>query len=166
MIKDQNRIFIKILILMPYLAVLYILQSTVFTHLTIFGAKPMILPLAVCGVALFLGRVDGGVVGLFAGMLMDLSFNQATVHFTLILTFTGLLVGVLSDTVLVQGFPSYLLASAAALVICSASQLLALVVLRGAPVALLTGIAVRQTLSSLIFTFPMYYISRFLCRVM
>ncbi len=166
MMRERSRVLIKLLILAPYLAVLYILQSTLLTHLPIFGTTPMIMPLAVCGVALFLGRVDGGVTGLFAGMLMDLACNQATIHFTLVLTLTGLLVGILSDTVLVQGFPSYLLTAAAALAVCSASQVFALAVLRGAPIALLSGIAVRQTLSSLIFTFPFYYISRFLCRVM
>ena len=157
---------LRIIILTPYLALLYIFQSTVFTHLTVFGAKPLILPLAVAGVALFRGRVDGGIFGLFAGILMDLAYNQNTIQFTLILALTGLLLGILSDTVIVQSFPSYLLICFLELAVCSAFQMLSLMVLRGAPASLLTGIAIRQSLATLIFTFPMYYISRFLCRVM
>lgn len=162
----KRRVAVKIFILGPYLVLLYILQATVFTHISLFGAKPLILPLATVGVALFGGCVEGGVFGLFAGMLMDLACNQPTVEFTLILTFTGLLLGALSDTALVQGFPSFLLSAVLDLVLCSAFQLLILAVVNGAPPMLLLGIALRQCLSSLVFAIPFYYISRFLSRIM
>lgn len=166
MSERKRRVAVKIFILGPYLVLLYILQATVFPKITIFGAKPMILPLAAVGVALFGGSVEGGVFGLFSGMLMDLAYNQPTVEFTLILTFTGLLLGALSDTALVQGFPSYLLSAALELALCSAFQVLILAVLNGAPPTLLLGIALRQCLSSLVFVIPFYYISRFLSRIM
>ncbi len=166
MTRNKHRTLVKVLILAPYLILLYILQSTVFTHLTLFGAKPLILPLAVVGVALYGGHAEGGVFGLFAGMLMDLSYNQPTVEFTLILTLTGLVLGILSDTALVQGFPSFLVSAVLALLLCSAWQLLALAVLKGAPVAVIAGIALRQSLCSLVFAVPLYYMSRFLSRVM
>ncbi len=163
--NTKRRAAVKILILGPYLILLYILQSTVFTHIELFGAKPMLLPIAAAGMALFGGRIQGGVFGLFAGMLTDLSCNQPTVEFTLILTFSGLLIGVLSDTALVQGFPSFLLTAAAELAVCSAFQVVIPVVLRNAPPAVLAGIALRQCGSSLVFAIPFYYISRFLSRV-
>lgn len=165
MTKRKNKFIIKFLVYLPYLLLLYLLQSTVFTRLTIFGVKPLILPLAVVGTALFKGKVTGGVFGIFAGMLMDLSYNQPTVQFTLILTVTGILFGVLSDTVLVQGYPSYLLCSALQLLICSALQVLSFVVLSGAPLNSLIGTALTQSLVSLIFTVPLYYVTAFLNRV-
>lgn len=165
MTKRKNVTLIKALILAPYILLLYILQSTVFTHITLLGVKPLLLPLAAAGMALFLGSYGGGLFGLFAGILMDLACNQLTVEFTLLLTLTGLLIGLLSDTVLVQGFPSFLVCAAMQLLICSAFQVLAPVILRGAPVALTAGIAVDQCVYTLVFALPIYYISRFLSRV-
>lgn len=166
MTRTKHRTLVKILILTPYLILLYLLQATVFTRLTVFGAKPLLLPLAVAGVALFGGKAEGGVFGLFAGMLMDMACNQPTVQFTLLLTLTGLLVGFLSDTALVHGFPSFLICGALELLVCSAVQVFVLMVLRGAPFSVVAGIALRQCLSSLLFVIPFYYISRFLGRVM
>ena len=40
--NTKRRAAVKILILGPYLILLYILQSTVFTHIELFGAKPML----------------------------------------------------------------------------------------------------------------------------
>lgn len=162
---SKNRTLIKLLILAPYLIVLYILQSTVFTHLPLFGVKPLILPVAVVGVAIFQGRTDGGIFGIFAGMFMDMAYNQPTIQFTLILTLTGIFFGILSDTVLVQGFPSYLVCSALQLAICSACQVLSLVVINSVPLYPLLPTALNQTLYSLILTIPLYYISRFLARL-
>ncbi len=166
MARNKHRTLVKALILAPYLILLYILQSTVFTRLTLMGEKPLLLPMAVAGIALFLGRVDGGVFGLFAGMLTDLSYNQATVQFTLLLTLMGIFLGILSDTVLVQGFPSFLVSSVLELLLISAFQALSLVVLRGAPLSVTAAVGLRQSVYSLIFAIPVYYVSRFLCRVM
>lgn len=166
MARNKHRTLVKVLILAPYLILLYILQSTVFTRLTLMGEKPLLLPMAVAGIALFLGRVDGGVFGLFAGMLTDLSYNQATVQFTLLLTLMGIFLGILSDTVLVQGFPSFLVSSVLELLLISAFQALSLVVLRGAPLSVTAAVGLRQSVYSLIFAIPVYYVSRFLCRVM
>ena len=166
MTRTKHRTLVKLLILAPYLILLYLLQATVFTRLTVFGTKPLLLPLAAAGVALFGGKVEGGVFGLFAGMLTDMACNQPTVEFTLLLTLTGLLVGFLADTSLVQGFPSFLICGALELLACSAVQVFVLIVLRGAPFSVVAGIALRQCLSSLLFVIPFYYVSRFLGRVM
>ncbi len=165
MVKGKYATAVKLLILSPYLILIYILQSTVFTELTLFGAKPMLLAVAAVGIAIFRGRVEGGVFGLFAGMFMDMSYNQPTIEFTLILTFTGILLGALSDTVLVRGFPSYLLCSALQLVICSGAQLLVMAVTQSIPMPAMLPEALRQTAYSLILSLPFYYISRFLTRI-
>ncbi len=165
MARRKNGVLVKALILAPYLIILYLLQSTVFTRVELLGVKPLILPVAAAGIAFFCGRVEGGVFGLFAGILTDLSYNQLTVQFTLLLTLLGILVGLLADTVLVQGFPSCLLSCALVLVIISAYQVLSLVVLDGAPIALSAAVGLRQTLYSLIFSLPAYWFARFYFRV-
>ncbi len=163
--RRRAKIPVKLFILVPYLLLLYMLQAMVLPRMPVMGVKPLILPLAVAGLALFGGHVTGGAVGLAAGMLCDLSFNQPTVQFTIILTLTGLSLGVLSDTVLAQGFPSYFLCSLGALIVCAACQVVPLVLFHGASIAPLLATAVRQTLVSLIFTVPLYYVSRYIGRI-
>lgn len=163
--KQKYATAIKLLILSPYLILIYILQSTVFTSLTLFGVKPMLLPVAAVGIAIFRGRTEGGVFGLFAGIFMDMAYDQPTIEFTVILTLTGLLLGALSDTVLVRSFPSYFVCSALQLVICSACQILVMTVTASIPVALMLPTAIRQILYSLILSLPFYYVSRFLTRI-
>ncbi len=165
MLRRKNSAPVKALILAPYLLILYILQSTLFTHIELLGVKPLLLPVAAAGISLFCGRVEGGVFGLFAGILMDLSYNQLTVQFTLLLTFLGVLLGLLSDTVLVQGFPSFLLSCVLELALISVYQVLSAAVLHSAPMAAAAGVGLRQTAYSLLFSLPVYYFSRFYCRV-
>ena len=163
--NQKRRTVIKILIVVPYMLVLYILQSTVFTHITLFGVKPLIIPLSVVGAALFGGRTTGGVFGIFAGMLLDMSFNQATIQFTIILTLLGIFIGILSDTVLVKGFPSFFVSSLMALIVCSICEIFPRVFFDGLALLPLIDTGIRQTLYSLIFTIPFYYLTRFLSRV-
>ena len=164
--KSKNMAVIRVLILLPYLLILYILQSMVFTHLPLLGVKPMILPVAVAGASLFKGPVSGGVFGIFAGMLCDLSYNQPTIQFTIMLTLLGIAIGLLADTALVRGFPSFLLCSAIMLLACSLLQALPLTFFRGLKLAPLLDTGLRQTLYSLVFTIPLYYVSRFLSRIL
>jgi cell shape-determining protein MreD len=164
--KQKTKTVIKLLIIIPYLLLLYILQSMVLPHTSILGVKPLIFPLAVVGVSLFSGRVSGGMMGIICGMLCDLSFNQPTIQFTILLALVGIFFGMLSDTVLVQGFPSYLACSFGALVICSVCQMFQMIFFHGATFSALLDVCIRQTLASLLFTIPLYYSSRFISRLM
>jgi cell shape-determining protein MreD len=163
--KTRKKTIARIFIILPYLLVLYILQGTVLPHVRFFGMKPLILPLAVVGTALFDGKESGGTMGLFIGMLCDLSFNQPTVLYTLTLTAMGLIIGYLSDTVLITGFPTYLIVSAVSLLFFSFVQMFSLLFFMGQPFVALFDTAWRQTASSLILSLPMYYITRYISRV-
>ncbi len=155
----------RILIILPYLIALYILQSTVCPHLRLFGAKPLIIPLAAVGWALFGGRDEGAVMGLVMGILMDLSFNRAPILFTVTLTLVGLVSGYLIERVIVRGFPSYLAMSAAALLICALAETARPLLLGGQQFAPMAFMALRQLASSLLFAIPFYYLSRFMARL-
>lgn len=104
-------------------------------------------------------------MGIICGILCDLSFNEPAILFTLVLTFTGLVIGYLSDTVLITGFPSYLILSFICLVIFSFIQMFSPLFFMGQPFMSLFDTAWRQTAASLILTIPMYYITRFISRV-
>lgn len=51
------------------LLVVYLCEDLLFTHLTIFGLTPLLLPLALAAVAMFEGSVAGGGFGLAVGLL-------------------------------------------------------------------------------------------------
>lgn len=164
--KKQTAAPISMLILAPYLLVLYILQSMVFPHAIILGVKPFIMPIAVAGMALFGGYIPGGVFGVLAGILCDMSFNQPTIQFTIIFALLGLVLGFICDTFLVKSFPSFLFMSLLALVIVSACQIFPMLVFEHFSPAPLIKTALAQTVVSAVFSVPLYYIHRSLYRLM
>ena len=161
----SGRSFLKMLAYFGFLILLYILQAMVFPYLTIFGVKPLILPVAVMCASLFDGSVRGGVFGLGAGMLCDLSFNQPAIQFTLLLTVLGLTAGYLFNTVMSTGFPAFLICTAAALFICAMVQAFPIMVYQGAEFLPVLRVTAIQTLYSSVFTVPLYYTVRSISRI-
>ena len=147
-----------------FLLTVFVIQSLVFPYLIPLGIVPVILPLAVVGVAIFEGSFRGGIFGLFAGMLCDVSFNQPLILFTLMMTLVGLLVGVISDMMIAQGFPSFLVTSLIVLAIVAFAQMFSPLFFRGVPFPVLFRTALFQTLISAVFTLPMYFVARALGR--
>ena len=162
--KIKSRALLKILILVPFLLVIYILQATVFSRLRIFNVTPLLLPLAAAAIAISEGSVKGGAFGLVAGMLCDLSFSQPTIQFTLALTAVGIATGLMAETLLVKNFTTYLLCSALTLVFCSVCQAFPFIFFREVSLAPLLAVSVRQFFASLIFTLPIYYFFRLVNR--
>ena len=163
MLKKRNKIFIKILLYIPYIWLFYVLQSMIFPHLPLFGVKPLLLPVLVVGAALFEGYTYGGIIGLFCGILCDLSFNQPTIQFTLILTGIGIIVGILSDNVLARGFPSYILSCLGSLLLCGIFQSFGFFV-SGVHFFSVINTILCQTIYSILLALPMYYSARFVGR--
>jgi len=154
---------IRILIRGGVLFLLYVLQTMVFSRLRIFGVAPLILPLAVVGVALFEGPSWGGGFGLAAGMLCDIALGTH-VLFTIVLTVLGMGVGLLSAYLLSCGFPSYFLCSGAALAGIACLQLIPLLVFWRQSLPALLWVAILQTMYSILFVVPMYALARRLGR--
>lgn len=147
------------------LIVLYALQAMVFPYLKIFGIKPLILPVAVMCVSLFEGSARGGLFGLFAGILCDLSFNQPILQFTIFLTIFGVVAGYLFDTVMSTSFPAFLICTGIALMVCACVQAFRIVFYNGAEILAVLSVAVGQMLYSSLFTFPLYYLVRAIRRI-
>jgi len=126
------------------------------------GIVPLLLPVASIGIALYEGRDIGGVVGLFAGILCDISFDQPTGVFTVLLTITGLVVGALADTVIMRGLVTYYISSAAILAVSAFVQLFPIMLTQGdsIPTNALISIATQQTAYSLVFAFPIWFFVR------
>ena len=142
------------------LLTVYVFQGMIFPYLPLSGLVPLLLPVACAGIAVYQGRVAGGVFGLFAGIFCDISFNAPVGLFTVVLTFAGIAAGALADTVLTRKFGSFFCCSAAILILCAFVQLFPLLFFDGVPPYLLLSTALRQTLYSMLFTFPLWFFVR------
>jgi rod shape-determining protein MreD len=147
-----------------FIIIVYILQTMVFSYLPIGGIYPVLLPIAVVGIATFEGSSQGGGYGLFAGMLCDVSYNQPVLVMTVTLTLIGILVGILSETVMARGFSTYFFCCFGALLLTSFVSMLSLMFFTEVHFAALLGVGLWQTLISMIFSFPLYFAVRALGR--
>jgi rod shape-determining protein MreD len=143
------------------LVTVYVLQSMIFPYLRLFGLVPLLLPIVSTGAAVYQGRVGGGTTGLFAGILCDISLNEPIGVFTIVLTATGIIIGALTDTVLVRGFVTYFLSCAAVLAFVAFVQLFPLLFFEeGIATAPLFMTLLRQTGYSLVFSLPIWFFAR------
>lgn len=165
--RHRKRITTAISILLHalFLIIVYIFQGAIFPYLRLGGLVPLLLPVAVTGVALYEGCDTGGVFGLFAGILCDVSFNQPVGTFTVVLTAVGLGIGILSDSVILSGFISYYLCCAAVLFFCAFVQMTPIIALPNniPPYEILMKVS-TQTLYTLAVAFPMWFPVRALGR--
>jgi len=145
-----------------FLLTVYTLQGVIFPFIRINGLVPLMLPVAGTGIALYEGRNVGGIAGLFAGILCDISFNQPAGIFTVLLTFTGLFVGTLADTVILRGFVTYYICCTAVLIVCALVQTAPFIIIpaRLASGQALISTSIQQTIYSLILAFPLWFIVR------
>ena len=164
MVKGQAAVSIVLRAFLLF--ALYILQSLVFPHFRILGAAPMLLPLAVVGVSMFEGASRRGGFALCAGILCDISFNQPTIMFTVILTVIGIIVGFLAETVLAHGFLSFLALCAAVLVVLVSVQMSPLFFFSNTARRVLLEAAGLQILYSLVFVPILYFPVRGLGKIM
>jgi len=159
--KKRLTFIVTILLHAVLLITVYMFQGAIFPHLRIGGIVPLFLPVAVTGIALYEGSGTGGICGLFAGMLCDVSFNQPVGVFTVVLTAVGICVGILSDTILLSGFITYYISCAAVLVFCAFVQMTPIVAIpNDIPISSILGTIAAQTLYSLILAFPTWFFVR------
>lgn len=147
-----------------FIIVMYILQSMVFKYLPINGIFPVLLPVAVAGIATFEGSSRGGGYGLLAGMLCDISFNQPVIVMTVTFTLMGIIIGFLSETVMARGFPTFFISCLGALILTAFVSMFSLLFFTGVEFMALVRTGLMQTLYSMLFTFPVYFIVRALGR--
>jgi len=153
----KKELIISILLHALLLIAVYVLQGVIFPFIRLGGLVPLLLPVVAAGIALYEGRYYGGVSGLFAGILCDVSFNHPVGVFTVLLTTTGLIIGTLADTVVLRGFVTYYINCAAVLVISVIVQMFPLVVLQNISPQVLMGTAIQQTIYSLVLALPIWF---------
>ena len=156
----KRDILLKIVLYCLYLALFYLLQAALFPRLAIGGIKPLILPVAVVGAALYAGSVPGALVGLAAGLLCDASMADGIAVLTVVLTLEGALVGLLSEQFLRRSLLTLSLCALAALLLCAFFQSFSLLFFRGAPLQPVLLRALWQTVYSMAFVLPVWALAR------
>ena len=152
----KRDIFLKILLYALYLLLFYLLQTAVFPRLSIAGIRPLILPVAAAGAALYQGSVFGALFGLAAGLLCDVAMADSTAIFTAALAVLGAAIGTLSEHFLTRSLPSLALCALGSLILCTFFQVFGFVVYQGvAPRAILLT-ALGQVAYSLVFVLPVW----------
>jgi len=162
----KQEFIVSILLHALFIVSIYVFQGVIFPHMRLAGLVPLLLPIACTGVALYEGRYYGGITGIFAGILCDISFNQPAGVFTVFLTLVGLVIGTIADTVVLRGFVTYYISCAVVLVLSSFIGMIPLIIspLQNIPVQALITTAVQQTLYSLVLAFPIWFFVRALSK--
>lgn len=75
----------------------FILQSTIFSHISILGVVPNTGLIIIVAIGLLKGRRFGGVVGLLVGLLQDIIFSPVIGVNGFIYFFVGYFVGMAED---------------------------------------------------------------------
>jgi len=158
----RKALFLSIIFHSLLLIVVYIFQGMIFPFVRLNGLIPLLLPIASTGIALYEGRDTGGIAGLFAGILCDVSFNQPIGVFTVFLTLSGLVVGTMADAAILPGFITYYISVAAVLILSAGIQMVPFIVSQSSNVtlAMMLPTAIEQTLYSLVLAFPIWFFVR------
>lgn len=132
-----------------YLILVLFLQDTIFARVSFLGVKMLFMPAAVVAVGMYEGGFRGGLFGLLAGYLCDMTFAENTVLFTVLFPCLGFAAGVAAEFWISHTFTAYLTTAAAGLLVTGLCQMVR--VLLADPGAILSAllIVLLQTLWSL-----------------
>ncbi len=125
-----------------YLILALLLQGVLFSRISIFGAKGMLMPAAVAGAAMYLGGVKGAVFGIFMGIFTDMSFSENTILFTVIFPVIGFLCGFLAEFYINKNFLTFMVLGVLSGIATAVAQMLIAVIGHGAEIfpALVTSL--------------------------
>ena len=150
-----------------YLAVIIAtlaLQTLVFSRISLFGIKAMFVPVMIVAIGMFEGGVWGGTLGLVTGVLLDMALSASGVTFTVILPVTGFLSGFLAQLYINKKFIPCVLLCLAALLAAAMCQALPLFFFAGSSFSAVMRAVALQTLYSLPFSAPAFFLARGLNR--
>lgn len=125
----KMRVFLEYAV---YLLLAMLLQSLLFSRLSIFGVKGFVLPAAAVAAGMFLGGVRGAVFGICLGLFTDLSFTDSTFMYTLVFSILGFGAGFASEFYINKSFFVFMVMSVAAVLLTGLVQLLSAVIFSGA----------------------------------
>lgn len=158
----QNKLPMKIVGYALFLLLVYCLQTSRGTSVTLFSYRVDLLPLVLAAVALWDGPEAGLIIGLLTGILYDISTPMAEGLLPLLYMLYGVFAGVLSQRYLRKVFPACLLLSVLAILLGNVVRVLYLMWLKDAVFGALGVTLLAELMFSLLFTPAAYYPIRFL----
>lgn len=135
-----------------------VLQATICNRLTVFGAAPLLMPVAVACVAMMGSAESGAIVGLAGGLLACLG-GDAPAFAIPALCLAGALSGGLCTIFFTRSLPPALLLSAIALVLCELPAWGLEWYLGHVPLSSVWRTLLPELLYSLVYTLPLYWLS-------
>ena len=142
----KMRVFLEYAV---YLLLAMLLQSLLFSRLSIFGVKGFILPAAAVAAGMFLGGVRGAVFGICLGLFTDLSFTDSTFMYTLVFSILGFGAGFASEFYINKSFFVFMVMSIAAVLLTGLVQFLSAAIFSGAELLLGLKTVLLQTVLSI-----------------
>lgn len=136
-----------------------ILQASVCNRIPIFGVTPLLLPVAVACVAMMGSAESGAILGLAGGLLACLC-GDSRAFVIPAMTLAGALAGGLCSLYFTRSLLPALLMAAIALLLCELPACLLQCYLGRAPLSALWRVLLPELLYSLLYTFPLYWLSR------
>lgn len=147
----RSVLFVLILILFQ------LLQDVVISHVPLWGVKALFIPALIIAVGHFEGGWRGGLFGLAAGLLQDLTGTDISLFFTLLYPLMGFCAGFFIEFFLNRHFYVYCVFALGALFLTAFLQMFPLLLRYKDSAGALWKTCFLQTLWSFPFMLPAYY---------
>ena len=144
-------------IYIAFLILVQFMQDTVLARFAIFGVKTLFVPAALTAVGFHEGGFRGGLYGLLAGVLCDMTYSENTVLFTMLFPALGFASGLAADFMMNRTYIAYLFTAAFCLLVTGVAQMLRVVVLQPGAVFYCLLIIVAQALVSMPIVAVLYF---------
>ncbi len=139
-----------------YMMLVMLLQSLLFSKISILGAKGFIIPAAAVAAGIYLGGVRGAVFGIFLGLFTDMAFPETTVLFTVLFPMIGFGAGFASEFYINKSFFAFMIFSTAAILLTGIVQLAAALISGGTEIVAGLVTVLLQTLLSILPVMLLY----------
>ncbi len=107
-----------------YMLLVMLLQSVLFSRISIFGAKGLHIPAAAVAAGIYLGGVRGAVFEFSSDFSPIWPFPKTTVLFTILFPMIGFGAGFASEFYINKSFFAFMIFSVAAILLCGIVQLI------------------------------------------
>ncbi len=132
-----------------YMVLVMLLQSLLFSQISIFGAKGFIIPAAAVAAGIYLGGVRGAVFGIFLGLFTDMAFSETTVLFTVLFPIIGFGAGLASEFYINKSFFAFMMFGTVAILLTGLVQLVSAIISGGTQLGAGLLTVLLQTLLSI-----------------
>lgn len=145
------------LIYLAFLILVQFMQDTVLARFAVFGVKTLFVPAAVTAVGFHEGGFRGGLYGLLAGVLCDMTYSENTVLFTMLFPALGFASGLAADFMMNRSYLAYLFAAAACLLVTGCVQMIRVLLIQPGAIFYCLMIVVGQMLVSMPIAALLYF---------